>query len=157
MLHYKGHTVSFQEVPDEVSLVILIGDCPHRCPGCHSPELWTQSGISVKDKLDELIAQYVDAITCVCFMGEGQDDQDLLWCADHARGLGFKTAIYSGYLDAHVFYYPHFDYYKCGSWKQDRGGLDNPDSNQFMMKLIVDPETGRHYLTDITSRFYHSV
>lgn len=155
MLHYKGHTVSFQEVPDEVSLVILIGDCPHRCVHCHSPDLWTQSGISVKEKLDQLIDEYADAITCVCFMGDGQDDNELFWCADHVKNRGFKTALYSGYYDAYIFGEPYFDYIKGGPYKEKRGGLDNPNTNQYMLKRIIGSD-GKYTFEDITYRFQRS-
>ena len=39
MLKYVDTLVSFQEVPDEISLCINISNCPCHCDGCHSPYL----------------------------------------------------------------------------------------------------------------------
>ena len=156
MLHYAGHSVSFQEVPDEVSLVILIADCPHRCKGCHSPELREKTNIDLATKLPELIDEYSDAITCVCFMGDGQDAESLKSLADYVHACGYNTAVYSGNYTAWVDYFPFFDYYKCGPYDEKLGGLDSPSTNQFMLKLTVDIESSNWWFEDITYRFQRS-
>ena len=39
MLKYVDTLVSFQEIPDEISLCINLSNCPNNCPGCHSAYL----------------------------------------------------------------------------------------------------------------------
>lgn len=134
MLYCQGYTVSFQEVPDETSLVILVGDCPHRCPGCHSPELWQAKGDDLEAKLDSIIDQYQDVITCVCFMGDGRDRQAMERCFKRVQNRGFKAAIYSGY-ETTVYDLAHLDYIKIGEYKKDLGGLDKPTTNQRLYSI----------------------
>lgn len=155
MLYYKGRTVSFQEVPDEVSLVILISNCPHRCPGCHSPDLWKAEGRDLEEDLDSLIDEYENAITCVCFMGDGQDEKALLRCADRVHERGLKTAVYSGYDNAHRMYFPHFDYCKTGRYIELLGGLDKKTTNQRMFK-ITKQHHDEYLMEDITDVFWQS-
>ena len=154
MLYCAGYTVSFQEVPDEVSLVLLIADCPHSCKGCHSPNLRKPEGFDLENCINDILDEYGDAITCVCFMGEGRDPPALLRCNNLAKKRGYKTAIYSGFTNAWQIYMPYFDYYKCGPYIEAKGGLDNPNTNQFMLRLkVVD---GDWTFDDITYRFQRS-
>lgn len=148
MIYYQGYAVSFQEVPDEISLVILIGDCPHRCPGCHSPELWEASGKNLVEDLDKLIDEYQDAITCVCFMGEGQDFDDLCWCLERAKERGYKTCLYTGYTAHLGAIEAGVDYLKVGPYIEALGGLDSPTTNQRFYK--VEPNGN---LIDLTYKF----
>lgn len=131
MLYCQGYTVSFQEVPNEISLVLLVGDCPHRCPGCHSPELWEAKGEDLEANLDIIIDQYADVITCVCFMGDGNDYHAMERCFKRVQDRGFKAAIYSGY-DVVAYDVTHLDYIKIGKYKQQLGGLGSPTTNQRM-------------------------
>lgn len=135
MLYYQGTTVSFQEVPDEVSLVILIGDCPHRCPGCHSPELWEARGKDLEHDLPSLIDQYADVITCVCFMGEGQDYGAMNRCIRYATKRGFKTCLYSG---SNAYGWPPLTYLKTGPYIAELGGLDSSTTNQRFWRIYED-------------------
>ena len=61
MVKYCGHYITAQEVPDEISLVLSITNCPHRCEGCHSP--WLQADIGdelTPEILRHLIKAYKD-------------------------------------------------------------------------------------------------
>ena len=89
MIKYKEDTVQvvFEEIPDEVTLAIEITNCPGQCVGCHSPWLRDDIGEELtKEKLFELIDAN-KGITCVCFMGEGKDQEALKSLAAdvHAR------------------------------------------------------------------------
>lgn len=143
--------MSFQEVPDETSLTILIGDCPFKCKGCHSPELQEAQGRNLLVDIDALIDMYSTAITCVCFMGEGRDEEGLLACNKVAKDWGFKTALYSGSDTAFARMLDHFDYIKQGPYIEELGGLDSPDTNQRMYK-ITHTDDGV-YVENITKRF----
>lgn len=39
-LHYTTEQITFQEVPNEISLSFLITGCPLKCKGCHSADSW---------------------------------------------------------------------------------------------------------------------
>lgn len=149
MIYYQGYAISFQEVPDETSLVLLIADCPHRCPGCHSPELQRPEGKNLLADLPGLIDQYADAITCVCFMGDGQDVAALTDCFHLVKTYGLKACLYTGGDAAPDL---PWDYVKVGQYVEALGGLDSPTTNQRMYRFqwvkaklaVVD---------DITQRF----
>ena len=70
MLKYTGFDIVFQEIPDEVTLAVNISNCPHRCPGCHSPYLWEDTGEPLTAAvLADWLTHYSREITCICFMG----------------------------------------------------------------------------------------
>ena len=69
MLKYTTNQVTFSEVPDEITLCINISNCPHHCPGCHSPELWGNIGEPLTEAVIEDLLTSNRGITCVCFMG----------------------------------------------------------------------------------------
>jgi len=151
MIYYQGYTVSFQEVPDEISLVFEIADCPYRCPGCHSPELQQAYGRDLKIDIVSIIRQYADAITCVCLMGTGRDEKSLFACADVIHNLGFKAAVYTGSKHWGKLA-KRFDYVKYGPYIERLGGLDKPTTNQHMIKVLSRNIFGLTY-EDITYRF----
>ena len=78
MVKYDGYDITFQEVPNEVSLVFNITNCQGTCEGCHSPWLRGDYGRPLHGDLESLIQKYKGLITCVCFMGEGNDVESLV-------------------------------------------------------------------------------
>lgn len=133
MIRYEKHYVTFQEVPNEVSLVLTVTGCPRRCEGCHSP--WLQDherGDDLLDALPDLLDQYGDDITCVCFMGEGTDEDAFEKCVHMVWMRKLKVCLYSG---ADSFedlpYIARFlNYIKIGHYDKRLGGLDTPGTNQ---------------------------
>ena len=76
-MKYLDYAVTFSEFPNEIALCINITNCPHRCKGCHSQELWENIGIDLTtDKLSQLINSN-KGITCVGLMG-GDSDPDYI-------------------------------------------------------------------------------
>ena len=73
MLKYRGHSITFQEVPNEVSLCLNITNCQGRCDRCHSPDLRLDVGEPLLRDIDGMLRRYGSLITCVCFLGEGND------------------------------------------------------------------------------------
>ena len=153
MVKFVDTLVSFQEVPDEISLCINISNCPCHCEGCHSPYLAEDIGTELTwNELEKLLMNNI-GISCVCFMGG-----DL--CPDYIEQLALfikfqswyplKVAWYSGRssipndLDISLF-----DYIKVGPYIPKLGGLDSETTNQIMYKV----EDGE--LIDITYRFKH--
>lgn len=154
-LKFDGYDIVMQEVPGEISLALNITGCPHHCPGCHSPYMWEDRGEFVADKLPELLERYKGMITCVCFMGGDQDDQDLAHLCDYIKTTDpmIKLAIYIGAPTVRAISesFPFFDYIKIGPYIAERGGLDSTTTNQRMYKKQPDG-----HWEDITSAFQRS-
>lgn len=153
MIKYTGHYVTFQEVPDEVSLMLTISNCLGTCEGCHSPWLREDIGDDLEKDLPILLGRYGNAVSCVCFMGEGNDRDALRRCISTVHEIGIRTALYTGRDDVDVTnpsqmtQYAYPDYIKTGSYQKDLGGLDNPTTNQRMYRY---QSSG---YKDITERF----
>lgn len=126
--------IVFQEVPGEVTLALNISGCPNRCPGCHSPHLWEDTGeLLTEELLHTLVDRYMPGITCVCFMGGDQDPEYVATLSQyvHTEYKGLKTAWYSGRefeLDDPRF--AIFDFIKIGPYVEALGGLKSPTTNQ---------------------------
>lgn len=150
MVKYCGHYITCQEVPDEIALTLTITRCPHRCPGCHSP--WLQEDIGdelTPGELNHLIQQYRDGITCVCFMGDGNDPDTIRHLCEIVKSWRLKTCVYTGghRNDAEDLGFPL--YFKEGEYVEALGGLASETTNQRMWKMNAD---GKY--EDITSWFW---
>ena len=157
MLKYikEDTTTVFREIPDEITLAINISNCQNNCKGCHSSYLKMDIGEELTESvLDELISKN-DGITCVCFMGEGNDHKMLLQFADHISETykGLKVAVYSGRNDMDVDFKSHFDYVKIGEYREDCGPLDSKTTNQRLYRFYRDKKN-RIIMEDITNRFW---
>ena len=149
-MKYTDTQIGFQEFPDEISLLINISNCHFHCPGCHSPELWKDIGIELTfDELNKLI-QSNKGITCIGFMGG--PPREIIRLAELVKiHFNLKVGWYWGgnYLPDDIkdklFY---FDYIKLGPYIMERGGLDNPNTNQRFYKV----ENGQ--LIDWTYKFW---
>ncbi len=135
------YSVVMQEVPGEISLALNITECPHHCPGCHSPELAESIGDYLDDKLPELLDLYGDMITCVCFMGGDQHPDGLLRACEYIHNYDptLGLAIYSGadMLDDIGPAAVLMDYIKLGPYVAELGGLDCKTTNQVMFKKVA--------------------
>lgn len=152
MLKYVDTLVSFQEVPDEISLCINISNCPCHCQECHSPYLAEDIGKPLGYwTLDNLIKTN-KGISCVCFMGGDSEPEWIVALAFRIRRNfpKLKIAWYSGrqHIPDNFFPLRYFDYIKVGPYIPKLGGLDNVNTNQIMYKI----EDGK--LIDITSKFW---
>ena len=129
-MKYVDTEVVFREIPDEITLAISISGCKIHCPDCHSKYLWDDVGTELtNDEIDELIQKH-KGITCVCFMGG--EEEDLYYALNYIKcnypnlhlgwytGGGFPKDNLSALLD----------YIKIGPYIAERGGLDNPNTNQ---------------------------
>lgn len=150
MIKFCGQYVTFQEVPNEVSLTFSVTNCPYRCEGCHSS--WLQGDIG--DELTEediryYLKKYNNGITCVCFMGTGGDLSSIKKLVAYVRSLGYKTCVYSGGNIDEIKESGSPDYFKEGQYKKELGGLDHQTTNQRMWKKNLEGE-----YEDITSWFW---
>ena len=149
MMKYYNMEMVFQEIPDEISLAINITNCPNLCEGCHSPHLREDIGDELT--IDAISENMNEHITCILFMG---GDGDLKGLKDILKKVKdeypyIKTAWYSGRCKIPTKDMP-FDYFKLGGYIKELGGLDNPNTNQCLIKVDVD-ENGFRILNDITA------
>ena len=152
MLKHKGSAIVLQEVPDEVSLAINISGCTHKCPGCHSQYLWDDDGDSAIVEMGKMIDRYLPYLSCICFMGGDQDQNELIVMCKIAHAEHLKTCLYTGYNSMSDLIKPlleELDYVKIGSFIQEKGPLTSPSTNQRMYKKNVNGGW-----TDITDRFW---
>ena len=161
MLRYTSYDIVFQEVPDEVTLAINLSNCPNRCKGCHSPHLQENNGKELTESvLSDLLTNYGNAITCVCFMGGDNSPENVLHLAKFVKQYPvetynytslqqpYKTAWYSGNSKLHKNAHQYFDYIKLGEYVKELGGLNFRTSNQRFYRIE------NKKLIDITERFH---
>lgn len=153
---YK-YDILFQEVPNEISLGFYVCGCSLRCPGCHSPELWSENnGFALSDELfNSLLEKYAAKISCVLFLGGEWRPLELIHFLKLCEVRGLKTALYTGLDDITPEIKQHLDYLKCGPWREALGGLPSPVSNQIfwdvknnkrLNHLFHQPETQKEIL-----------
>ena len=153
MLKYVDTLVSFQEIPDEISLCINISNCPNNCPGCHSAYLKDDIGTPLTYTELMRILKDIRGITCVCFMGGDKEPWEIQRLAQFIREKGLKVAWYSGKQELHEdIRLANFDYVKLGPYVEELGPLTSCTTNQVMYK--IDHLADRPFVVDITSRFW---
>lgn len=123
-LRYADYAVTLSEVPTEISLTLSISNCRFRCAGCHSPELQKDIGRCLLDDLDALTGRYSGLVSCVCFLGEGQNWPELRRALYRVRAMDLKTCLYSGFSSLTPFQslLPLLDYLKLGDYREALGG-----------------------------------
>lgn len=136
-MRYLTSQITFLEIPDEISLSLLITGCSQRCPGCHSADSWIEKNgkdldISV---LKKLVDPYQNVLTCVLFLGGEWHQSELISLLQFCHQKKLKTALYTGQDDAASEIKANLDFIKTGSWKQSLGGLDSPNTNQKLINL----------------------
>lgn len=135
-MKYLGCEVSLQEVPGEISVIFPISGCPHRCPGCHSSELWPDRGQDLTlDVLQHELSRYGELVTCVCFFGGEWEEENLITFLNFSQGLGYKTCLYTGAESISDKLKNNLNYLKLGPWIEVLGGLALPTTNQVFMNL----------------------
>lgn len=153
MLKYVDTLVSFQEIPDEISLCINLSNCPNSCPGCHSPYLKEDIGTPLTYVEFMKMLDKNKGISCVCFMGGDKEPWEVQRLAQFVKERDLKVAWYSGKQDLHEdIYMANFDYVKLGPYVEELGPLNNKTTNQVMYK--VDRIANKPFVVDITSRFW---
>jgi anaerobic ribonucleoside-triphosphate reductase activating protein len=155
VVYYSYSTVSFQEVPDEVSLSIMVSGCPHKCRGCHSSRTWRPNYGQplTKDVLVRLLEENKGYITCVNFLGGEWDKKGLTELLTCAKEHKLRTCLYTGEDDISSVdkgIVGLLDYIKIGKFVRELGGVTNTNTNQRMYKLSDKGST------DITIRFINN-
>lgn len=136
-LKYKGYSIVFQEIPNEVSLAINISGCPYKCKDCHSKYLWEYDGEYIYKDLQQLIETHLYFITCVCFMGGDQNKKELKELCKIVKKYNLKTCLYTGNNNIDSLYdiLDFLDYIKIGEYIDKLGGLSSKQTNQRMYTI----------------------
>lgn len=163
MIKYTDTAVTLGEIPLEVTLCINISNCPCHCKGCHSPYLAEDIGKGLDFiNLFNLIDSN-DGITCVAFMGGDSEPESINRLARFIRNSIFskcKIAWYSGKAElSEKIELENFDYIKLGPYIEERGPLNNPNTNQRLYQVKVRGATDIYgnwvyELEDITNLFW---
>lgn len=149
MVKYLQTEVVFEEIPTEISLAINITNCQNNCLGCHSPYLRENIGDELTtDSIDSLIEKN-KGITCILFMGEGNDRERLLELAEYVKNeKHLKVAVYSGRKEVEPEFYNFFDYIKVGPYIEEYGPLSKETTNQRLYQIANGD------IVDITNMFW---
>lgn len=158
MLKYADVLIGFSEIPSEITLCINISGCIVKCKGCHSPYLAGDIG-QVLDwqSLERFIKENI-GITCICFMGGDNNPYSVDCLAETVKYKypNIKTAWYSGRQllskDIHLY---NWDYIKLGPYDEEKGPLNNPNTNQKFYK-VVRMSNGSRKMIDITHKFWRN-
>ena len=136
MLKYFDTAIVFQEIPDEISLAINITNCPHRCKNCHSAYLREDIGTELTfEEVADLIKKHPD-VTCVLFMGGDSCHLDLFYLTNFIHNaFDLKVAVYSGDDTLDSLLLGCLDYYKYGSYQEDKGPWNKKTTNQKLLKI----------------------
>lgn len=153
MLKFVNTGIVFQEIPDEVTLSINISNCPNHCPGCHSKYLWNDIGEPLNEgAIDELIRNFGNDITCLCFMGGDVEPIEVVRLAKyiHTTYKCYKVGWYSGKIRLpNTINRENFDYIKIGPYIAHLGALKSPTTNQRLYRRVSQKE-----FEDITYLFW---
>ena len=159
MLKYVNYDITFQEIPDEITLCINISNCPCHCKGCHSSYLAEDIGEKLTlDKIYKLIENN-EGITCICFMGGDSSPKEIDMFARCIKDLyDIKVAWYSGRqeLSKHVNLM-YLDYIKLGPYIEEFGPLNSKTTNQRFYQVIkshYEDGTSGYELLDTTYKFW---
>lgn len=130
--------VVFQECPGDIALCFSFYGCPLRCEGCHSPELWQNSGgepLSLT-RFQQYLDQYDGLVTAVVMFGGEWLPLELQSLLIEVQKRGLKSYLYSGLNNVSRHLLPHLDFVKLGPWRTAQGGLSDPQTNQRFYRVI---------------------
>ena len=137
VMRYLSHQITFQEIPDEISLSFLITGCPLKCKGCHSTDSWNPAAgqLLTVEVLAEFILKYRHAITCVLFLGGEWESENLIALLKLCKAQNLKTALYTGLESVNSAISDELTFLKTGSWIKKLGGLASRQTNQKLVNL----------------------
>ena len=147
-------SVCFAELRDEISLGINLSCCIHRCPGCHSTYLQTDTGDELTTEIIDDLIKKNQGITCVLFLGGDNDKSTLISLAKHiSNNYDLLVGWYSGESELDLNEYGrYFDYIKVGPYIKELGPLNSPTTNQRL--YFIKRNKDNLIIEDITSSFW---
>ena len=139
MLKYVNTQIGFAEVPDEISLLINVSNCPCKCLNCHSSYLAEDIGIILGSTELVYLISNNKGITCVAFMGGDSSPSDINSLAKLIKEVfpKLKVAWYSGRQElSKDIELCNFDAIKLGGYNESLGPLNCPTTNQRFYRII---------------------
>ena len=95
-LHYTTEQITFQEVPNEISLSFLIAGCPLRCKGCHSAYSWR-----ITNEANNVHAVYKDEVEVISVTKNITDKSNKI----HPINSNAKPQLTKEYLETRINQY----------------------------------------------------
>lgn len=141
-MKYLNKDIVFREIPDQVTLAYNITECPHRCLGCHSPELRGASGDELTyDVVSRDLVRNLNSATDVLILGGDRNPIEIVELfrelkSNHPKIL---TSWYSGSDYIHVSVNDNldlFDYIKIGHYDEELGPLTDERTNQELFRVV---------------------
>lgn len=158
MIKYVSTAIVYQEFPDEITLAINISGCPNRCKGCHSDYLRKDIGEPLTESVIDILinSNKNKAITCIGFMGGDQSPKEIVKLSQYIKSKykNIHTGWYSG-REVFPLYHGTFDYIKLGPWIEERGPLQDKNTNQRMYLKVSGDELNPAFI-DITEKAFWS-
>lgn len=137
-MYYSYPQVSFQEVPDEVSLALSISGCPLACKGCHSAFTWdpTYGSPLTDEAFQHYLKKYGGLVTCILLYGGEWNLGRLHDLLRQAIAAGYKTCLFTGleHSELSITTLSLLTYVKTGPYIQELGGLGSPNTNQVFQR-----------------------
>lgn len=146
-MRYLTKQITFQEVPDEISLSFLITGCPLKCKACHSADSWNpaKGQILSAELLISLIQKYRSVVTCILFMGGEWQQEELIKLFHICQKYNLKTCLYTGLTDVSSELKKELTFLKTGAWNKSLGGLSSPNTNQRLINLKTGKVMNFHF------------
>lgn len=168
---YLSHGVSFNEVPNRVSLFFYLGDCVKYCYGCHTPEAQQEIPYTPLSELEEIAEEYIGKgyVNTICVLGGTECrhflHEDLIEMLKRLAEYA-PVCLYSGSDDVQYIQdlalKGNCTYLKTGSYQASRGDLTHKTTNQRFfyhvesigIDLNLNVTEIIHRWKDVTYRFW---
>ena len=158
MLKYVDTMVTFSEIPDEITFCLDISNCPCKCQKCHSSYLAEDIGTPLTPEELCSLVEKNKGVSCICIMGGDAEPNEVNNLAWYIKSIytDLKVAWYSGRQElSKDINVSNFDYIKLGPYIEEKGPLNNPNTNQILYK-INHTETS-DVLENITYKFWNKI
>lgn len=150
--------IGLQEIPEEISLILPLAGCGHKCDGCHSKHYQNKNeGVLLTTSiLDDILNKYEKKVSCVCIFSGEYDTETLSLIISFAKLRNYKVALYSGYELSeleNIFnddILSRLNYLKTGQYIKSLGGLESKTTNQKLFKIVDN-----NYI-NITKQFWRN-
>lgn len=126
------------EVPDEISLGLIILGCPLHCPECHSSWTWSKKQPQLEINQTNLAQVLSPFHSCILFFGGEWEADFSLALESVLTWFNLPLALYTGLTTEQTLAQPWIElltYVKTGPYIKACGGLRSEQTNQRMFKL----------------------
>lgn len=134
--------VTFQDVPNEISITFSITGCGKRCLGCHSPWLQDKNNGEelTKQKFMNHLSKNKGFISNVIFYGGEWEEEYLVDLLNISKEFQLNTTLFTSDEDVSENIKRYLNYLKTGPYIERLGALGSLTTNQ----KIVNVQTGEN-------------